>query len=108
MIEIHCTVQEGAVSGALRERLAAELSQVLSEHLGGSSSDVTVVYAEIARGFGFRGGQLSTTSLVATAVPGGFGQPAREALLKALNDRWCAVTGCRADELVVSAGDAVS
>ena len=36
------------------------------------------------------------------------GQPAREALLKALNDRWCAVTGCRADELVVSAGDAVS
>ncbi len=86
----------------------AELSQVVSEDLGGSADDVTVMFAEIPRGFGSRGGEPSTTSLVATSVPEGFGQPAREALLRALNDCWCAVTGCRADELVVSTGDAVS
>ncbi|SVD80693.1 uncharacterized protein METZ01_LOCUS433547 [marine metagenome] len=108
MTEIRCTVQEGAVPSELRDRLVVGLSQVVSEYLGGSADDVSVMFAEIPRGFGFRGGEPSTTSLVATSVPKGFGQPAREALLRALDDCWCTVTGCRQDELVVSAGDAVS
>ena len=108
MTEIRCTVQEGTIPIELRGRLATELSQVMSENLGGSTNDITVMYTEIPRGFGFRGGEPSTTSLVATLVPEGFAQPAREALLRARNDCWCTVTGCRTDELVVTASDEVS
>ena len=55
MTEIRCTVQEGAVPSELRDRLVVGLSQVVSEHLGGSADDVSVMFAEIPRGFGFRG-----------------------------------------------------
>ena len=105
MIEFVCIVQEGAFPDDLRPRLASELARISTSIMGGDPDDVDVEFMEIPHGFGFRGGELSTTSLVRGQVPAGCLQDTRVELLTQICDMWCEVTGCTVHELVVSARD---
>jgi phenylpyruvate tautomerase PptA (4-oxalocrotonate tautomerase family) len=89
----------------MRSRLVSALMRTTAEVLGTASDDVQVEFQEIPRGAGYRGGELSTTSLVRGTIPPGCEQPVREQLLMKLCDMWCEITGCGIDEVVVSAGD---
>ncbi|MXZ90268.1 MAG: hypothetical protein F4W95_12240 [Chloroflexi bacterium] len=105
MITFNCTIQEGIIPDDLRPKLASELARISTGILGGNSDDVTVRWIEIPRGFGFRGGHLSTTSAVRGEIPPGCQQETRVRLMQAIQDRWMELTGCTTAELVVSARD---
>jgi phenylpyruvate tautomerase PptA (4-oxalocrotonate tautomerase family) len=105
MIEFACVVQEGVISEELRPRLASELARISTSILGGDPNEVDVGFTEIPRGFGFRGGELSTTSLVRGQIPPGCEQETRVELLNRICDMWCELTGCSTHELVVSVRD---
>ena len=105
MIEFVCVVQEGAIPHDLRPNLSEALARVSTSVLGGDPDEVQVSYTEIPRGFGFRGGEPSTTSLVRGQIPPGCPQETRVELLTRLCDAWCELVGCTPHELVVSARD---
>ena len=104
MIEFNCTVQEGFIPEDVRPVLTSELVQISTSILGESPRDVEVDFDEIPKGFGFRGGELSSTSLVRGIIEG-CEQAVRINLLRKIGDMWCAVTGCSPDELLVSIRD---
>ena len=105
MIEFVCIVQEGAIPDELRPDLSAMLARISTSVLGGEPDEVKVSYTEIPRGFGFRGGEPSTTSLVRGQIPQGCPQETRVELLTQLCDAWCELVGCTTHEVVVSARD---
>ena len=105
MIEFNCTVQEGVISDDIRPELVSGLTGISVSVMGASEDEVDVQFTEIPRGFGFRGGELSTTSLVRGQVPAGCEQELRVEFMQAICDMWMRVTGCSVDELVVSARD---
>ena len=105
MITFRCVVQEGCIPQDLRSRLATGLTRTTAEVLRAAPDDIQVEFEEIPRGDGYRGGELSTTSLVRGTIPPGCEQPLREELLMKLGDMWCEMTGCGVDEVVVSAAD---
>ena len=104
MIDFNCIVQEGFVPEEVRPGLAAELARISTSILGGSLHDVEVDFNEIPKGFGFRGGELSGTSLVRGSIDG-CEQAVRVKLLRKIGDMWCAITSCSPDEIVVSIRD---
>ena len=88
----------------MRARLAAGLRAAAADVLG-EDGEVPVSFDDIPKGFGFRGGEPSTTSLVNGAIVGGVSQEVREELMRRICDMWTEVSGATVDELVVSARD---
>lgn len=105
MINFTCIIQEGVIPDDLRPNLVSELARISTSILGGSPDDVDVEFTVIPHGYGFRGGELSTTSLVSGHIPPGCEQETRVRLMQEICDMWCETTGCSVDELVVSARD---
>jgi hypothetical protein len=105
MYNFNCIIQEGVIPDDLRPTLVSGLARITTSILGGSPDDVDVEFTVIPHGFGFRGGELSTTSLVRGYIPPGCEQETRVQLMQEICDMWCEATGCSVDELVVSARD---
>ena len=106
MIVYNCTIQEGVISGETRRILNERLVQIGSQVLGEAPDDISVNYEIIPHGFGFRGGELSTSSSVRSRIPDGFSQEKRIEFMQAVQDMWMEVTGQTTAELVVGAADA--
>ena len=105
MIIFNCTIQEGVISDEQREILSVRLAQIGAEVLGEAPDDITVNYEVIPHGFGFRGGEVSTSSSVRSRIPDGFSQEKRIEFMQAVQDMWMEVTGQTTAELVVGAAD---
>ena len=105
MITYNCTIQEGVISSEQRETLNIRLVQIGAEVLGVAPDDISVNYEVIPHGFGFRGGELSTSSSVRGVIPVGFSQEKRIEFMQAVQDMWIEVTGQTTAELVVGAAD---
>lgn len=105
MISFNCTLQEGVIPDELRPKLASELARISTSVLGGSAADVKVDFREVRNGYGFRGGEISTTSMVQGQLAQACEQSTRVELLTQICDMWQALTGCTTDELVASARD---
>ena len=105
MIEFQCTVQEGCIAGALRSELDHTIESCCLEVLGVDQGPVTVNWVDIPKGFGFRGGHPSTTSIVRGKIPDGCDEGTRSELMGRIGDEWCRITGAKQDELIVSARD---
>lgn len=105
MITFNCTIQEGVISGEQRELLNVRLARIGTEVLGEPPDDITVNYEVIPHGFGFRGGELSTSSSVRSVIPVGFTQEKRVEFMQKVQDMWIEVTGQTTAELVVGAAD---
>ena len=80
-------------------------TRVCTSILGGAPDDLSVNFIEIPHGYGFRGGELSTTSAVRGEIPPGCEQTTRVQLMQEIQDMWMELTGCTTHELVVSARD---
>ena len=104
-VSFNCTMQEGQIGEETRATLAAGLQQITQDVLGESPDDVPVTFSDIPSGFGFRGGEPSTTSLVRGSIVGGVTQDVREDLMRRICDMWMEISGCTVDDLVVSARD---
>ena len=104
-VRFNCTMQEGVIGEDVRARLAEGLVAVTGTVLG-TDADISVEFEDIPHGYGFRGGELSTTSLVRGSIEGGVEQPVRVELMMAISDMWMEISGCTVDDLVVSARDA--
>jgi hypothetical protein len=89
----------------MRETLDVRLVQVGAEVLGETPDDITVNYEVIRRGFGYRGGELSTSSSVRSVITVGCPQEKRVEFMQAVQDMWIEVTGQTTAELVVGAAD---
>ncbi|MCY3567773.1 MAG: hypothetical protein OXH38_04060 [Chloroflexi bacterium] len=105
-VSFSCTMQEGQVGEDTRALLADGLRRVTREVLGEQTDDPPVQFSDIPSGFGFRGGEPSTTSLVRGSVVGGVTQEVREEIMRGICDMWMEISGCTVDELVVSVRDA--
>ena len=105
MISFNCIVQEEVISTRLRPELKAALARISTSLLGGSPEEVEAEFTVIPRGFGFRGGEISTTSMVRGLIPPKCVQEVRVDLMQQICDMWCETTGCGTDELIVSARD---
>ena len=104
-INFACSLQEGAIPDELRPKLAAELTRISVEVLGADADAVEVAFRVVAHGYGFRGGEISTTSTVRGELPPGFEQSTRVEFLQRICDMWMEVTSCEVEELVASAPD---
>ena len=99
-----CLVQQGAVTPAMRERLEAGLSQLVSREFpqrGGAS----FAWMEIAPGCGFTAGEPSQAAIAATTVPVGTTREGRARFLGGVCELWVRETGCHIDDIVASAFD---
>ena len=104
-VRFNCTMQEGVIGEDVRARLAEGLVAVTGTVLGTDAADTSVDFEDIPHSYGFRGGELSTTSLVRGSIEGGVEQPVRVELMMAISDMWMEISGCTVDDLVVSARD---
>ena len=105
MITFECTIQEGCVSDKLRPGIESAIGKVCNDVLGRDEGPVSVWWTVIPKGFGFRGGEPSTTSLVRGRIPDGCDRETRSRFLEAIGDSWCRITGASQHELMVSARD---
>ena len=106
VITYNCTIQEGVIPEEQRQIMNERLVQIGAAMLGVAADDISVNYEVIPHGFGFRGGELSTSSSVRSVIPDGFSQERRVEFMQAVQDVWIEVTGQTSAELVVSAADA--
>ena len=106
MIAYNCTIQEGVIPEEQRRILSERLVQIGAAILGVAPDDISVDYEVIPHGFGFRGGEISTSSSVRSRIPDGFSQEKRVEFMTAVQDMWIEVTGQTTAELVVAASDA--
>ena len=105
MINYNCIVQEGVVPDELRMKLAAEIRRISASVLSIAEDDIEVGYYEVRNGFGFRGGEVSTTSTVRGQLTEPIDQETRVDLMTQILNMWVAETGCEIDELLASARD---
>ena len=105
MVSFDFFVQEGCVQDAMRPEIEATLKTVCADQLGQDAGPVEMSWTVIRKGFGFRGGQPSTTSLVRGRVPDGCDPETRARFLRAIGTEWCRITGATEHEVVVSARD---
>lgn len=105
MVVFELFVQEGCVTDESRARIVADIEAVCAEVLGMEAGPVSVSWTVIRKGFGFRGGEPSTTSLVRSRIPDGYGSDVRARFLQAIAETWCNLTGATQDEVIVSARD---
>lgn len=98
-------VQEGCVPDAQRPAIMAALDAACRRFLGAGTDPLEVRWTVVRKGYGFRGGEPSTTSLVRARIPDGCSPETRAALLKTLGEAWREVTGTGEEEVVVSARD---
>ena len=106
VINYNCTIQEGVIPEEQRRILNERLVQIGAAVFGVAPDDISVSYEIIPRGFGFRGGELSTSSSVRSRIPDGISQEKRVEFMQAVQDMWIEVTGQTTAELVVGAADA--
>ena len=106
MIVYNCTVQEGVIPEEQRQILHERMLQIGAGVLGVAADDISVNFEIIRHGFGFRGGELSTSSAVRSRIPDGFSQEKRVEFMQAVQDMWIEVTGQTTADLVVGAADA--
>ncbi len=105
VINFDCIIQEGVVSEQKQNALTTALRGVAVEVFGGSPDDIPVEFSAIPQTFGFRGGELSTTSMVRSVIDPGCEQSVRVDFMQKVQDTWCEILGCPVEELVVSAAD---
>jgi hypothetical protein len=98
-------VQAGQSAERCRDRLAEGLRELARDTFGDVPEQVEIQWISIPEGFGFTAGEPSTSSLVVRSVPVGYPEPRREAFMASVCRLWQDVTGCSADEIVVTALD---
>ena len=97
-------VQAGSAADARRPELEAALKDAV-RHLVHPKARVAILWVTVPQGNGYAAGKPSRSTLVQVGVPDGFNQPAREALMRDLNDRVCRITGQTPFELMIGATD---
>ena len=108
MVDFQCTVQAGQVPENIRSALADVIKSACRELLSSGHEPeipVTVQWIDIPKGFGFRGGQRATTSLVRGKIPDGCDGETRFRLLSRIGSEWCRISGANQEDLIVSARD---
>jgi hypothetical protein len=98
-------VQEGQEPERRKSALEQGLRAIGQRAFGQDPSGVEIRWTRIARGFGFTGGEPSTSSLVVGSVPVGLAPGPREAFMREVSAMWSRETGCALDEIVVTAWD---
>lgn len=104
-INYTCIVQEGIVPDDLREKLAAGIKRISASVLDIDEGGIGVEYYEVRHGFGFRGGEISTTSTVGGQLTEAIDQDTRVDLMTQIMNMWLGETECAVDEFMVSVRD---
>ena len=104
-INYTCIVQEGIVPDDQRAKLASEIKRISAVVLDIPADGIGVEYYEVRHGFGFRGGEVSTTSTVGGQLTEAIDQDTRVDMMTRIMNMWLAETGCEVDEFMVSVRD---
>ena len=104
-INYTCIVQEGIVPDDLREKLAGEIRRISASVFDIPADGIGVEYYEVRHGFGFRGGEVSTTSTVGGQLTEAIDQDTRVDMMTQIMNMWMGETGCAVDEFMVSVRD---
>jgi hypothetical protein len=100
-----CLVQAGQTAEREQARLSEGLRRLAQEAFADDPERVEIRWIAVPEGFGFTAGQPSTSSLVIRSVPVGFADAQRERFMSKVTRLWQDVTGCSADQIVVTALD---
>ena len=98
-------LHQGVVDPRLHSRLSQDLQRIYSSQFGGAG-EIAVEITEIPRGRFFTAAEPSRSSLIGGSIPAGTASADRTRLMSSITAMWCEVTGCVADEVVVSISDA--
>jgi phenylpyruvate tautomerase PptA (4-oxalocrotonate tautomerase family) len=99
-------LHEGVVDETLRPRLTREMRRIYAGIFGTDENQVAVEVTEIPKGRFFTAAKPSSSSLIGVGVPAGTSRADRTRLMSKITAMWCSITGCTANEIVVSASDA--
>lgn len=103
---IVCIIPEDALSAEQRQSLERSLPELV-EQLGPKARSV-VVWNPVAAGNGYTGGQANHCSICHVQVPAETSLAQREALMRAVCERWCETTGMSRYQLMVTTPDAAT
>jgi phenylpyruvate tautomerase PptA (4-oxalocrotonate tautomerase family) len=99
-------LHQGVVDPTLHAKLSEELRRIYTDNFGGTVDQISVNITEIPQGRFFTAAKPSRSSLIGGSVPAGTSKADRTNLMAAITAMWCAVTGCTANDVVVSISDA--
>ncbi len=100
-----CIVQAGQAAESKIPELAEGLEQIGARAFGDEPGKVEIRWVSVPEGFGFSAGEPSSASLVIRSVPVGLGNSERKDFMKSITSLWERVTGCTADDIVVTSYD---
>ena len=89
-----CTIPQASVSDEDKSEIALEITRIHCDACPGTpESFVHVVFEEVPRGNGFRGGQHSAATLVHGTIRAGREQSVRTRIVTDISQMWSKVTG---------------
>ena len=103
--EFQLILHAGVVDERLHPRLAQEIRRIYVSIFAVGEGLVVVEITEIPQGWFFTAAEPSRSSLVGGTVAAGTSRPDRTRLMTEISEMWCAITGCAANEIVVSVSD---
>lgn len=102
---IQFLLHEGVVGKAQQAKLADEIRLIYARNFGTPAREISVDVTEIPKGRFFTAATPSRSSLIGGSVPKGTAKADRTRLMAEITEMWCEVTGCTADDVVVSMSD---
>ena len=105
MADYACVIQQGQSADAHRSELELGLRRIGQESFGDDPAATRIAWTVVPRGMAWTAGEPSSSSIVIRSVPPGLPLPEREAFLRRVCALFERVTGCSADEVVVTAWD---
>jgi hypothetical protein len=100
-----CIVQAGQTAENRQPRLSDGLKLIAQETFGEPPGSVEIQWISVKQGFGFTAGKPSSSSLAVRSVPDGYPDDERFRLMTDISELWQEVTGCSANEIVVTVMD---
>ena len=98
-------LHEGVFDESLHASLTQELCHIYAKIFAVAEDQLSADITVIPKGRFFTAAKPSRTSLVGIGVPAGTSNTDRTRLMSEITSMWCRVTGCTANEVVISASD---
>lgn len=100
-----CVARQGSVKLEQRRALAAELTRIHCDATGAAREFVDVLFLEVPEEDGFTAGGPLQTSRITGYIRAGRTPEVRARIMREITDRWVAITGEAAADVVVTLVD---
>lgn len=100
IIQIVCTVEEGAIGRGITLLLESAVSQIYKAHFG-FSHKLIFFWVTVPKGQAFQGGKPSSSSLIQIPLADGTPNSVRHPFMNDVCKRWQLITGCTPSDITL-------